>query len=345
MGSNMPPSQDMAAWYDGRKHVYGGYASEIKSLVEKLISSHDIPVHSITCRLKERDSFLKKCERKHYTDPVREMTDLSGVRIIAYTTSDVDKICALIEEEFSIDKKNSMDKAKILATDRVGYLSKHYVAKSRSNRSKLKEYNQFKNLPCEIQIRTMLQHAWAEIEHDRSYKFSGVLPQEIDRRFHLIAGVLEVVDTEFQRLSDEIDDYAESVKAETSKRNLTIPIDSISLMEYLKTKLSQYPQIEATFFGNDDTLIKELGDFEIHLLSDLEQIITDEMITGSAQKSVQNYTGFLRDMMIISDAAKYFAKAWKSQWKSISIEDVDYLVAHGVKRTMLEKYVDTVDKY
>lgn len=37
----------------------------------------------------------------------------------------------------------------------------------------------YEGLYCEVQIRSLLQHAWAEIEHDRNYKFSGILPKEL----------------------------------------------------------------------------------------------------------------------------------------------------------------------
>ena len=57
-----------------------------------------------------------------------------------------------------------------------------------------------------IQVRTVLQHAWAEFEHDIRYK--GTIPEEhapdLDRRFTLAAGLLELADREFTTIRDRL---------------------------------------------------------------------------------------------------------------------------------------------
>lgn len=80
-----------------------------------------------------------------------------------------------MHDEFSIDEGNSGNKADMLETDKVGYLSVHYFLKLNNKRLALSEYKGYKGLKCEVQVRTLLQHAWAEIEHDRNYKFAGVM--------------------------------------------------------------------------------------------------------------------------------------------------------------------------
>ena len=60
--------------------------------------------------------------------------------------------------------------------------------------------------PASIQVRTVLQHAWAEFEHDIRYK--GTIPDEhvpdFDRRFTLAAGLLELADREFSTIRDRL---------------------------------------------------------------------------------------------------------------------------------------------
>ena len=97
----------------------------------------------------------------------------------------------------------------------------------------LAECKKYRDLRCEVQVRTLLQHAWAEIEHDRNYKFSGVLPHEIRRRFYLVAGVLEMMDREFDRLSGDIDEYVERMENEVSAGNYNLSIDSKSVEQYM----------------------------------------------------------------------------------------------------------------
>lgn len=83
------------------------------------------------------------------------------MRIITYFSEDVDKIASIIQSEFEVDEHNSVDKRIKLDPVRFGYLSLHYVVKLNSTRVRLSEYIIFKDLKVEIQIRSILQHAWA----------------------------------------------------------------------------------------------------------------------------------------------------------------------------------------
>ena len=334
--------EDIEKWYDDNKNLYDTLAKKVAELLSTLISYEKIPYHSITERIKTKDSFLEKCQRKKYDNPKEEVMDLAGIRIIAYTTSDVDKICELIKKEFIIDESNSGNKADLLKSDKVGYLSVHYIANFSNERTCLGEYKRFSNLKFEIQVRTLLQHAWAEIEHDRSYKFSGVLPENIRRRFHLIAGVLEMVDSEFQRLSDEIDEHNKMVKEETQKGNLELPIDSTSLFEFM-LKNFNYSEVKKSFNGGDATIIKELSAFGINTIKDLSSIISEEykskFIKNIAKSSQIPYIGILREAMIYADAEKYFEKAWGRHWTVYDKETLQKWKNLGIDIDFVNKYV------
>jgi ppGpp synthetase/RelA/SpoT-type nucleotidyltranferase len=65
------------------------------------------------------------------------------------------------------------DKSRNLGTNRIGYRTIHLVVSLSNTRTILPEYSEFDDLKFEIQLRTILEHAWAEIEHDRNYKFKG----------------------------------------------------------------------------------------------------------------------------------------------------------------------------
>ncbi len=69
-------------------------------------------------------------------------------------------------------------------------------------RALLPEYERSADSITEIQVRTVLQHAWAEIEHDIQYKSASVIPAEIRRRFMSLAGMLEIADRESQAIQD-----------------------------------------------------------------------------------------------------------------------------------------------
>jgi len=76
----------------------------------------------------------------------------------------------------------------------------HYVASLISEREKLTEYKRFAGIKVEIQIRSTLQHAWAEIEHDIGYKGENSVPDSLKRNFSRVAALLEVADIELMQL-------------------------------------------------------------------------------------------------------------------------------------------------
>ncbi|WP_343980279.1 DUF6119 family protein [Pseudonocardia aurantiaca] len=162
-------------------------------------------VHSVTSRVKSKTSIMRKLERSDRSREFGDITDVLGIRVVTYFPDEVDAIGNLIEREFEVDIDNSIDKRTLLDPDRFGYLSLHYVLQLDAGRSALPEYSGYKGLKFELQIRSILQHAWAEIEHDLSYKPSVSVPSEIKRRFSRLAGLLELVDAEFLGIRNEID--------------------------------------------------------------------------------------------------------------------------------------------
>ena len=187
-------------------------------------------VHSVTGRTKDEESLRKKLSRpgeKYAT--LSDVTDICGVRIVTYFAEEVDKVAALIEKEFDIDRRNSVDKRKALDPDRFGYLSVHYIAKFNASRLELGEYAAYKECVAEIQIRSILQHAWAEIEHDLGYKSEAGVPRDLQRQFSRLAGLLEIADDGFTSLRKDLTDYSQSVSGKIKNQPEELLIDSVSL--------------------------------------------------------------------------------------------------------------------
>jgi ppGpp synthetase/RelA/SpoT-type nucleotidyltranferase len=97
----------------------------------------------------------------------------------------------MIEEEFTIDKDNSLDKRKELRSNEFGYLSVHYVVSLSPARAALGEYKNYASLRAEIQVRTVLQHAWAAVDHRLRYKSETDAPEHLRRRLFLLSGLLK----------------------------------------------------------------------------------------------------------------------------------------------------------
>lgn len=312
-------------WYVQNKELYNACASSMQRLLSALLSQAGIAVHSIQYRIKEQDSFLNKCRNSKYEHPLEQITDVCGLRVITYTNKNVAAICKIIENQFCIDYDNSVNKAEQMHENEVGYLSVHYIAKLNNTRSQLDEYKPYNNIRFEIQVRTLLQHAWAEIEHDRSYKFSGALPKELKRRFYLVAGALEIMDREFDCLSDEIDAYAQEVKEKTKKGNLDVEIDSTSLIEYLNLRLKDFPVTQRDFVGKDKEIIQELTSFGIQTLANLNEILTNEILTVlNREEGITTYLGAMRAVMMITDPDKYFKEAWDEHWYGMDKKSFEF---------------------
>lgn len=199
--------------YASKQSVFASYCNEMARITSEVIKIEEIRVQNVQCRVKSIESFEKKCSRYKinndngraelvYREPINEITDLSAIRVIAYTLKDVRRICSLVEENFEVVEKKDLGEDRFYS-GRFGYQSIHYLVKLPPVRRSLPELAQYTEMICEIQIRTVLQHAWAEMEHDIQYKSSQELPKSIQKKFLSLAGLIEIADREFQSIQDE----------------------------------------------------------------------------------------------------------------------------------------------
>ena len=191
-----------------------------------------LTVLAVEHRVKEEKSLAGKLERKGDAyNTLEDITDILGCRVICFLSDEIDKIGKKVEESFVIDWENSSDKRKLLKENAFGYLSLHYICS-------LPFGDKWPDEICgkkfEIQIRTILQHAWSAIHHDIGYKSDFGVPREINRQFARLAGLLELADDEFVRARDNMFEYTEDIR----KRIITddadeVAINMISLNEYV----------------------------------------------------------------------------------------------------------------
>lgn len=216
--------------FDCTHGIYQDYAQTVSDLVRQILAASSIAVHSVTSRCKDRSSLARKLSLpgKSYQS-LPDITDIAALRITTYFSDDVDRVAKLIENEFEVVQDQSVDKRIALDPDRFGYQSLHYVVTLLSARCNLLEYRRFEGLKTEIQIRSILQHAWAEIEHDIGYKSASGIPRDFRRRFARVAGLLELADAEFASIRVGLNDYAGSVVSEIHKDPAKVELDLLSL--------------------------------------------------------------------------------------------------------------------
>jgi ppGpp synthetase/RelA/SpoT-type nucleotidyltranferase len=177
-------------------------------------------------RAKAVDSFAEKICRpgKRYADPLREVTDLLGVRVIVHTTDEVQAFAQAVEREFVVDAGNSEDKQQRLAQHEFGYLSRHYILQlaappaieglDETDRARLA------GLRFELQLRTLAQHLWADVYHVLGYKNEFRLPARWEREFARLAALLEECDKGFQSIKAALRTYESSYGAYLSQEEL-----------------------------------------------------------------------------------------------------------------------------
>jgi ppGpp synthetase/RelA/SpoT-type nucleotidyltranferase len=181
------------------QHVTGRWIS----LVTTLLDDAGINYLTITGRTKSVASFAAKAARSKpgtpaHDDPLTGITDQVGVRVVAYLLSEVEAVAELLADQFTILDDRDMGR-ETASQGRFGYASRHLLV-SAADRGEGWEQ------PASVQVRTVLQHAWAEFEHDIRYK--GTVPEEhapdLDRKFTLAAGLLELADREFSEIRARI---------------------------------------------------------------------------------------------------------------------------------------------
>jgi len=213
-----PATQDPVAVavreYALRQPALTDAADRYVALVTSILDEAGINYLSVTGRAKAVASFAGKAARRRpdgtavYSDPLHEINDQIGVRVITYVQGDVATVADLIHDQLLVQRDRDMGK-ETARQGRFGYASRHLLIGLDAAREGHSDYERLRGLSASLQVRTVLQHAWAEFEHDIRYK--GTVPAdqapELDRRFTLAAGLLELADQEFSIIRDRLAEH------------------------------------------------------------------------------------------------------------------------------------------
>lgn len=132
-----------------------------------------------------------------------EITDKAGTRVVLRFQQEIEPVLQVIEENFNILAKE--DKAEQLGYKKVGYQAIHYDVTLRGLAQDADGLD-LGGLQCEIQVRTLCQNLWAEMDHQLSYKLAVPVPEDLSRGIYLLNALLEIADRSFSRIRKEIRD-------------------------------------------------------------------------------------------------------------------------------------------
>lgn len=245
-------------WCDAHPHA----AAEFRDAIEELLSDGGVTYDRVVARVKQLPSLLVKATTRRedgswaYPDPWNDIHDVMGVRITTFYSTEIPLVINLLSGHFTVVR--SVDKAaQTRVSGSFGYGSHHLVVTVPDDHDDLAAYA---GLNFEVQIRTVLQHAWAEFEHDIRYKASGAtIDPRVDRAFTLAAGLIELADQQFDQIAG-IHNPSPAPGDDVSLTAITLPGVLALLLgsEYPRSKSEHYPWLEELLRLNGITTVAEL---------------------------------------------------------------------------------------
>ncbi|WP_370248359.1 DUF429 domain-containing protein [Nocardioides sp.] len=247
-------------------------AAEAVARITHVLDEAGINYLSVTGRAKSVTSFAEKAGRTRdgeplYPDPLHDIGDQIGVRVITYVRGDVDRVAALLASDLVVTDDRDLGR-ETAGEGRFGYASRHLQVR-------------VDDTTAQVQVRTVLQHAWAEFEHDIRYK--GAVPpehvREFDRRFTLAAGLLELADREFAEIRERVQAAAPPAAAAADASGAADWLDPRALGAFLAT---HYPEAQWSRAEHYGWLSGLLQDLDVTTFAALAEVLggVDEDLIG-----------------------------------------------------------------
>lgn len=250
---------------------YEKLGEEVAYILETAARAAAIEFAAVNFRAKTLDSFCEKVTRKKYAEPLKQVTDIGGVRIVYLYKSDRKKLEAVIEKEFKvIEKITTGDEGD---PEKFGYGALHYLV-SLGEVSVGARYNEIKDLVCEIQVRTILQDGWAIVANHLSYKQEADVPPELRRKLNALSGLFETADDQFDRVRDERAKYTERLQEEISSDSTEF-LDSALNLDNLAAYLAwRLPDRKVDDRASLAELLEEVRSYGLQKIGDIDKVIS-----------------------------------------------------------------------
>lgn len=252
--------------------------------LKESFSQQNILLSGMESRIKKEHSLAGKLAKKGSKyQSIRDLTDIVGVRLITFYTDEVDKIAAMVETIFDVDWNDSIDKRKMYELNSFGYMSLHYICRIPKSVYEDPEHPEINELRFEIQMRTALQHVWACMDHDMGYKSKIDIPPQYVRNYSRLAGILELVDEQFNLMRKEINEYRRRVEQLVSSSNfdeLTLNGDTflsylnIEPFKHLTERIAAVNQAEI-YYDSIDKYLEVFQFLKFKTIGDIERMRTE----------------------------------------------------------------------
>ncbi len=313
---------EFRSFYDSNHDFLISASSVFKTLISALIIDK-VPIDTVTSRIKDREECISKFKRKYLTDLEAKnvdyaiqdhVTDIVGLRVVCLYLDDIKEVQKLIESNFNeidiTDKSSQLDSTE----DKFGYKGLHLDLKINEQRSSLPEYEKFKNVAFELQIRTIIQDAWSVLDHKIKYKRN--IPTDLKRRINRLSALFEVADEEFLRIKGETQKEQEKAKTEVTGKTKELK-DNIDVFKFLLVADQHFPTyhfIEYKADGFVGELLKADSGFSTDILITALETHQEKVEKYSAETlgHMNPYT-IIRHCIYLVDKSKYKTLLFETQ--------------------------------
>ena len=187
-------------WYDEAIHRFKRTEAFFARRVERALREAFLENAKVESRTKKPASVADKaCRvvegRFKYDQPRTQITDYVGLRILLPLTTDIAPVSRLLDDLFVVTELS--DERSGSVPEVPGYQSRHLLVRLKDRDRDDVDFQGLGDPVVEIQVRTILQHAWASLTHDVQYKSERELPASVQRRLTALAGLLELAEREF----------------------------------------------------------------------------------------------------------------------------------------------------
>ncbi len=190
------------------EHLYTSAAELVKTQLSIYDSEFSVkfkrnPIHSIESRIKSPQSIVGKLQKKGLElsakSAQKNLMDIAGVRVVCYYINDIYAISELLftQREYKIVKIKDY----IKNPKPSGYRSLHVIVMVPVYLA-----TQKKEVPVEIQIRTIAMDFWASLEHQLHYKTKSVVSESLKKELQDCAEIIANTDLRMQDIYEKINE-------------------------------------------------------------------------------------------------------------------------------------------
>lgn len=207
----MNEAQIKARWADERP-VYAAWGDYVRQTItngiEVLGANPDVILKiPPNPRLKKEISLVDKAlyRGKDYSDPYNDVEDKVGVRFVVLLLNELEQICGIISEcaDWTVEPCRHFREERLAEPLLFTYQSVHYVLRPQVEI----EYGGVvipETVTCEVQVRTLLQHAHAELTHDAIYKPNRIVHPTVHRTVAKSIALIETTDDFFEDVINQL---------------------------------------------------------------------------------------------------------------------------------------------